>query len=174
MSASVVMRLDGKIDFENIFSWIKNNIDEEATMLPYKKYYFNGSEISTLIKEKYDDEPSYTISNFINFTYKNQKMNLFVFYSNINTYDNLEYYTEYRLDNMVKSETTSLNMYCNNESQEVAQKIISAYGGWIDYNDCDEEPFVRVDKGSEVHKKIRHVTLQDIYNAFGEIVIIDR
>ena len=56
---------------------------------------------------------------------------------------------------------------------EISHMLATYYGGWVEDNDCSDLSYVRFDKGSDTSKPIRHVTLEDVYKAFGEIVIID-
>lgn len=57
-----------------------------------------------------DDENEYIISGFINFDDHGDCRNLFYYYSNINALENLEYYTDYGLDDMVEAETTCISL----------------------------------------------------------------
>lgn len=41
------------------------------------------------------------------------------------------------------------------------------------YNDSDNEAFVKFEKGSESPITIRHITMADVYEAFGGFVVID-
>lgn len=88
-------------------------------------------------------------------------------------WENLEIYKAEGLERMVKSETTDLSVYYSEDNLKFCTDLIKDFGGWIDYNDSDEEPFVYIGKGMVAPQKIRHVTMEDVYKAFGEIVIID-
>ena len=176
MSVDTKTRLDGKVTFESILDWLKTNIDSNAYMNPYKKSYFSNdtaNKMYNLDHEKYDEDSPYYISNYIYFKHKNTNMNLFVYYTNINTYENLKYFTKCGLADMVKQETTHIIIpYCEN-GVEISHMLATYYGGWVEDNDCSDLSYVRFDKGSDTPKPIRHVTLEDVYKAFGEVVIID-
>ena len=50
---------------------------------------------------------------------------------------------------------------------------VKAFGGWIDYDDCDDESYIEFKANIDNPIKIRHVTRKEIYEKFGEFVIID-
>ena len=99
---------------------------------------------------------------------------LFYSYSNMDFYSDLKYY-EYRgLSDMVGVETTYISMTASKKSVEIIKSIIANFGGgWIDENDCDDDDYYYVD-GNGNGKPVKHVTLEEVYEKFGEIVIIDR
>lgn len=176
MSVDTKVRLDGRVEPEEILNWIIKNIDSKAKMRPYKKDWYDANTIDSwnaLIQEHYGDSPAYVIHTTIQLRHNNKLMYLHVHYTNINTYENLDYYTERGLEGMVKSETTQITASYSKESLDVAKNLVSAWGGWIDYDDCDGEPYVRINQGDVVPEKVRHVTLADVYEKFGEVVIID-
>ena len=74
---------------------------------------------------------------------------------------------------MVKSETTSLSLGYDDDAKNIMERIVKAFGGWIDYNDSDDEAFVKFEKGSESPITIKHITMADVYEAFGGFVVID-
>ena len=47
---------------------------------------------------------------------------------------------------MVKSETTNLSFGYDDDAKNIMEKIVKAFGGWVDYNDCDNEAFVKFEK----------------------------
>lgn len=179
MGVCTKVNLDGRVEFENVLAWIKDNVDKDAVIRTYKKEYYSNETVqsfkdSDILKEQYGNEKPYSVCTYIDFSYDDRRLNMFMWYSNINTYENYNYYADYGLENMVTSETTHASLYYCEESKEIARKLVTAFGGWIDYNDCDEEPYVRINKGTEAPKKVRHVTLEEVYEAFGEVVIIDK
>lgn len=52
-------------------------------------------------------------------------------------------------------------------------EIVKQFGGWLDFNDEDDIPYEEIRQGTETPVKVRHVTLQEVYDKFGEVVIID-
>ena len=176
MSRSTDLKLQGKVDIEEVFLYIKENIDPDVTMNFYKRDYITSefeSKLKPLIKEVYGNEPLYSVCNYIYFTYKGRRTGIFVYYCNYNCYEGLEYHTG--LEDMVKAETTSVILPYDESYMDLAEQLVKHWGGWIDYNDCDDEDFVRVNKNSTTpNKKIRHVSLEEVYKMFGEVVIIDR
>ena len=72
---------------------------------------------------------------------------------------------------MVKAETTYISLSCWGNSIEIIKKIASHFGGWMDENDCDDEEYYEVSPTGE-KIEVKMVTMQEIYEKFGEIVII--
>ena len=67
---------------------------------------------------------------------------LFYYYGNINSYENLKYYTEFGLEDMVKSETTHIGLGYWGSSVEIIKEIVENFGGgWLDENDCDDKEY---------------------------------
>lgn len=144
MSYDTILRLKGHITTEQIvdyidehYKFISNSIKEE-----------NCGSLSEYnwVKEKYDDSNEWKITNgFITFNDCEENKNIFYLYQNINSYENLEYYSEYNLEDMVKSEITFLILGCYN-SVEIMQGIAQEFGGWLDEDDCDDIPPYWIDK----------------------------
>ena len=122
-----------------------------------------------------DTDDLYDIVGYITFRYKNKPMSLFYSYSNYNPYENLDYYLQYNLEDMVKSETTYLSLYLSASSVEIIKDIVIEFGGWIDENDCDDEPYYPIFKDADNNiKPIIYVTMEDIYEKFGGVVVIKK
>lgn len=167
-------KLKGKVEFEQILQFVIDNFDKNATLFSKINKCGLKTEYS-FIKESYDENIYYQVKvGHIDFKYKNRNTSIFLYYSNINNYENLEYHKRNGNEDMVKSETTFISLGCDDIAQEIIFKIVSHFGGWYDENDCDEFDYVYLDKGFHgVIKPIKRVTMKDIYERFGEIVIID-
>lgn len=179
MSVDTKVRLIGKIEAEAVAEWIKTNVDKDVkltdgtvtriTEAEYDKYVSTGD-----IKEHYsEDKTLWGIAKWIDFTYNGKKRTIFYYYSPLNWHENIEYYKSLGLEDMVKSETTSLSLGYDDDAKNIMERIVKAFGGWIDYNDCDDEEFVKFEKGSESPITIKHITMADVYEAFGGFVVID-
>lgn len=46
------------------------------------------------------------------------------------------------------SESTYLRMSYGGDSTEILTTILNEYGGWLDYNDCDDEDYVYIEKNN--------------------------
>lgn len=68
-------------------------------------------------------------------------------------------------------EYTYISLGHNELAEEIIESIVTEFGGYIDYNDCDDEGFIPVAKEGRF-KPIRRVTMKEIYEKFGEVVII--
>ena len=179
MGVDTRVKLIGRVDAEAVAEWIKNNIDDKVklgntnvmriTEAEYNNYVTKGD-----IKESYsDDKTLWSISTWIIFNYNGRQRTIFYYYSPLNWYENLEYYKPLGLEDMVKSETTGITIGCDEDGKELMARIVKAFGGWIDYNDCDDEDFIKFEKGSDAPTTVRHITMKDVYEAFGGFVVID-
>ena len=142
-------RIKGYIRHEDIFEYIKNNYDKEAKDSVIRKITCPLSKCNWEYKineHSEDNENWYTISGFISFKYNDEKRMLFYYYSNINSYENLKYYSEYGLEDMVKIETTHVCLGYWGSSVEIVKEIVENFGGgWLDENDCDDKEYYIVE-----------------------------
>ena len=69
-------------------------------------------------------------------------------------------------------EYTYISLGYNELAEEIIGAIVSEFGGYYDRNDCDDEGFVAIAKEGRF-KPIRRVTMEEIYEKFGEVVIIE-
>lgn len=145
MSCDIVLRLKGHVTVEQIvdyidehYKFISNSVKEENYGSLNKYNWF---------EEKYDDSNEWKItSGLITFNDGERNRSIFYVYQNINFYENLEYYRKYHLENMVKSETTSLSLGCYGNSVKIMKGIAQEFGGWLDENDCDDISPYWIDK----------------------------
>ena len=168
-------KLKGYVSPQEVLNFIKQTIDSNAKSYVELKDY--GIAEYDWIKERYDNtNKRLTTSGFINFTSKQgEQRSLFYCYNNVNSYENLEYYSEYGLENMVKSETTDIMLGCYGDSVEVIKSIVTEFGGWIDENDCNDREYYPIEKDSNGNiKQVFHISMEDIYEKFGGVVIIDK
>lgn len=175
MGVEVRGKLKGYISPQEVLNFIQQTIDSNAKS--YVRIRDCGIADYDWIKERYDTTNKWIITNgYIDFTDKNgESRSLFYCYKNVNSYENLEYYSKYGLEDMVKSETTDIMLDCHGESVNVIKSIVTEFGGWIDENDCDNEEYCPIEKDSNGNiKQVFHVTMEDIYEKFGGIVIIDK
>ena len=86
----------------------------------------------------------------------------------------LTYYIENGLEDLVYSDTTYLSLGYDDEAVEIMNMIVQHFGGWIDENDCDDNLYTYVGKNKESETPVIHVTMEEIYEKFGGIVIIDK
>jgi len=160
MSVEVKVRLRGYVKAEEILNYLVQKIDPKATMSPISK--------CEKTKENCDLYSEFTIFTFM--TDKNVSMSYY--YTNDND-ENYEYWVEKGLKDMVDTANTRLSMYCNNYNINLMKNLVAEFGGWIDEKDSDDEYFYPVEKNSDGSiKPIFYVTMEDIYEKFGGIVII--
>lgn len=179
MSVDTRVRLVGRIEAEAVAEWIKANVDKDVKLAEFYVTRIKEEEYDIYIEENKikasysDDKTLWSISNWIMFNYNNRRRTIFYYYSPLNWYENLEYYKPLGLEEMVKSETTYLSMGCDRDSKNLMETIVKAFGGWIDYDDCDDEEYVKFEKDSDTPTIVRHITMKDVYEAFGGFVVID-
>jgi hypothetical protein len=169
-------RLKGHILPEDILNFIKQKIDCKAKISIDTTFVKRLTECNN-IKKVYDDSEYWTTNHgFIYFTSKEGNYrSLFYSYDNVNFYENLDYFSKLGLRDLVVSETTSLSLGYNEEAVEIMTEIVAEFGGWIDKDDCDDEPYEPVIKNADgTIKPVYHVSINDVYDKFGGVVIIDK
>lgn len=166
-------RLIGNVNHNEVLNFIRQKIDTEAES--YVNFCSHGI-ISNYdwVKKVYDESNVWKIwDGFIQFSYNGHNRSLHYNYSNVNSYEHLEYYQKFNLSDMVKSETTYISLRCDDDAIEIIKMIVSHFGGWIDENDCDNEEYYPINKNPDGSvMPIIRVTMQDIYDKFGGTVII--
>lgn len=176
MGCDTNSKLIGHIYPEQIFDFVKNNFDPNATMKSETTIYDSIDDLP-FVEEVYDDSGLWkTKYGYIYFTYKNENRKISYFYDNINSYDNLDYYTEKNLADMVKAETTYISLGSWGASVEIIKAITSYFGGWLDENDCDDKDPYWIKGSHSVSDKdysIIHVTRDQLNEKFGGVVVID-
>ena len=106
--------------------------------------------------------------------YNDEDRMLFYNYSNLNSYENLEFYSKHNLREMVETETTYLSLGYWGSSVEIIKEIVAHFGGgWIDENDCDDKEYYPIELNPDGNiKPVQYVTMNDIYEKFGNVVVI--
>ena len=148
MGCDTCGKIKGYVDHEDIFEFIKNRYDSNATNSVKRKTICPLSECDWEYKmneHSKDSENWYTVNGFICFKYNDEDRMIFYDYDNLNSYENLEYYTKVGLEDMVKAETTYISLGCWGSSVAIIKEIIANFnGGWIDENDCDGDDYYKV------------------------------
>lgn len=177
MGSTTIGKIKGYIQSEDILNFIRQKYDtcaisdvRNSTMYPLAqcngKYAINPHSDSK--------ESRYVISGFIYFDYNGEQRSLFYYYDSINSFENFDYYEELGLADMVKSETTRISCGLWSEGTKIIKEIISHFGGgWIDEDDCDDKPYYPVILNPDGSiKPIKYVTMNEVYEKFGCVVII--
>ncbi len=169
--------LKGKVLVEDLLNIIRQKIDPNARITSSKFNTIGSDSDCSFIEKRYDDTGLWLIYNGnILFNDGVNNRTIFTTYTNHNSYQNLDYYKRYYGgEEMVKSETTYISTPAGNKSVEIMKEIMSIFGGWMIENDSNEPlVFYEIDKNeSNDVKPAIHVTMRDIYEKFGGIVIID-
>lgn len=177
MGVDIKANIRGYVKHTDIINFIrqryKTDVNTDVTSRNYGKLESLTFPFTTHPKHEQDTEWTIT-GGSIWFNYKGQVINIFYFYSNINTFENRDYYEKHNLLNMVNSETTHLSMCIVGDITIIEDIIRHFSGGWLDRNDCDDIPYepIPADNCEDI-KPIRTVTLQEVYEKFGEVVIIE-
>lgn len=170
-------KIKGFIRYEEIINFIRQKYDKNVTNDIKKTVYRPISEIEwkyRVNEHSEDNENEYSISGRIDFNYHGEQRSMFYAYDNVNSYENLDYYSELGLKDMVLAETTYISFGCWGSSVEIAKEIVSHFGGgWIDENDCDDKPYYPIETNPDGSiKPVQYVTMEEIYEKFGSVVII--
>lgn len=177
MGAATKGEIKGFVRHEEIINFIRQKYDKNATNDIKKTIYHPVSEIDWKYKineHSEDNENWYCISGRIDFDYHGEQRSVFYAYNNINSYENLDYYSKHGLKDMVLAETTYISFGYWGSSVEIAKEIIAHFGGgWIDENDCDDKLFYPIETNPDGSiKPVQYVTMEDIYEKFGSVVVI--
>lgn len=166
-------RILGRVSHEEVLNFIKQKYDQNAVSFVKLEDYGAAAKYD-FIKDTYDDSGHWrSWYGFITFKYDEEVRSLFYSYDNMNSYENLKYYSEFGLEEMVKSETTHISFPYNPTSITIIKEIVAHFGGWIDENDCDNIPYYPVIKNEDgTIKPCIVVTMEEIYEKFGGVVVI--
>lgn len=144
MSVCTVAKLKGHVSELDLIDYLS------------KKYgwsdarYFTTDDFDEIaeIKERYDDSGRWKVTRgFIGFRDESgDYREIFYCYNNVNFHENLFYYLKYNLADMVKSETTYLSMGRWGNSVDIMTDIVQHFGGWVDDDDCDDNPYHYIEK----------------------------
>lgn len=172
-------RIKGFVRHDEIFNFIIQKYDKNAVDNVKKFVHKPLSEIDWKYKineHSEDNENWYSVYGRIDFNYHGEERSLFYSYDNLNSYENLEYYSEYGLKDMVLAETTYISLGYWGNSINIIKEIVAHFGGgWIDENDCDDNPYypIEVNIDGEISPVI-YVTMNDIYEKFRSVVVITK
>ena len=177
MGAATKGEIKGFVRHEEIINFIRQKYDKNDTNYINKTIYNTVSEIDWKYKineHSEDNENWYCISGRIDFDYHGEQRSVFYAYNNINSYENLDYYSKHGLKDMVLAETTYISFGYWGSSVEIAKEIIAHFGGgWIDENDCDDKLFYPIETNPDGSiKPVQYVTMEDVYEKFGSVVVI--
>ena len=143
---------------------LKGNVSH-IEIIEFLKKKFNIENITHSVTKdptftKFYSKPIY--HGFIQIEIKNEHRSMFY----ISGKPKDDSYTE-----VDDGEYTYISLGHNELAEEIIESIVTEFGGYIDYNDCDDEGFIPVAKEGRF-KPIRRVTMKEIYEKFGEVVII--
>lgn len=176
MGCDTIGRIKGFVSHEAIMNYIYQKWDKNVTTDVSKQYRAPLSEVTWKHKVNRDDDNGLMYKTYgnINFSYNGEMRNLFYAYDNVNHLENLEYYKDLGLEDMVLSETTYLNLSAWGSSVEMIQELVAHFGGgWVHDNDCgDKNPYPVEPDGNGGIKPVIYVTRQELYDKFGGIVVI--
>lgn len=144
---------------------LKGNVSH-IEIIEFLKKKFGITEIDHSVKsgcvfEKVYDKIMY--DGYIYFKYKEEQRSMFY----ISGKPKDKCYTE-----VDDGEYTYISLGHNELAEEIIESIVTEFGGYIDYNDCDSKGFVAIEKEGGF-KPIRRVTMEEVYEKFGEVVIIE-
>ena len=177
MSVDTLGKIRGFAKHEDILNFIRQKWDKNAKSSIKREIICPVSECNWehKINEHSDDNENwYIISGSIVFEYNNEKRMLFYVYNNVNHYENLEFYSKHNLRDMVETETTHISLGHWGNSVEIIKEIVAHFGGgWIDEDDCDDKEYypIRTNPDGSI-KPVQYVTMEDIYEKFGSVVVI--
>lgn len=170
-------KIKGFVRHEEILNFIRQKWDKDAKDDIKKHITCPMSECNwkyEINEHSEDNENWYAIYGYIYFKYNSERRILFYSYDNINSYENIDFYSEHGLRDMVEMETTYISLGCWGSSIEIIKELIAHFGGgWIDENDCDDKVYYPIELNVDGSiNPVQYVTMEDIYEKFGGTVII--
>lgn len=156
MGCDTKLKLLGKVPAKAIANFISAWPEVRDVKSDSISFGIKGSRpISGLewVKLIYGDSTTWDIEQIqLTFKFGSESRDLMVLYDNVNSYENLEYYQQLalkfpnsKLIEMVKAETTALNLGFWGHSEEIMRRIAEHFaGGWLDVDDCDGTPEIWV------------------------------
>lgn len=177
MGADTHGKIRGFVRHEDIFNFIVQKYDKNAVCDIKKRVNSPLSECDWKYKineHSEDNENWYSIAGRIDFNYHGEERSLFYVYDNLNSYENVNFYSEHGLKDMVLSETTYLSLGFWGSSVEIIKEMVAHFGGgWVDENDCDDKEYYPIEVNTDGSiKPVQYVTMKDIYEKFGSVVVI--
>ena len=156
MGAATKGLLLGRIKSENILNFIKQRYDREA-----KIKHANERHAT------FDNKPYDTFSCQIYFTSNKENRIIQVYFDSdqhdINYYKNIDHKNKY----------TKISMGLCEYSINIVRSIVAEFGGYIDESDSDDKGYDPIVKNPDgTIKPVFRVTMNDIYEKFGGVVII--
>lgn len=153
MSVDTYGKIKGYISPEQIAQTIRDKFGVEVTVDVHKHVHEKLDDLDWTFRNYGDSDYWWDEFGYIEFELNGEKRSLFYSYSNINTYENLDYYKNNfpdrpDLKEMVKSEKTHIGLGCWGDSVRIIETIVSAFGGWVDDNDGDSIPYRKIEKGT--------------------------
>lgn len=144
-------KIRGYANHRAIFEYIRQHYDSNAVCrIPdIPKYHGMVSEIDwddyRMNEHSIDMERWYGIYGSIDFKYNDESRSLFYHYSNVNSFENLDFYKKHGLEEMVTSETTSISLSAWGHSIDIIRELVEQFGGgWMDDNDCDDKEYYEI------------------------------
>lgn len=154
MSVVTVGKIKGYMPHEDLLRFIKEKYDGNAKDRIEREVERPVSEINwdyKMNEHSEDNINAYVVSGYIDFDYHYEQRSMYYHYTNVNHLENLEYYSEYGLRDMVEAETTHIQLGCWGSSVDIIKEIIGCFGGgWMDENDCDDMPYFYIPYCGEI------------------------
>lgn len=168
-------RLNGYVKPEYIFNYIKQKYDLNALMKISVHDFGKKSDMDFIAKAFDDSERWITEEGRISFMDGNNPRELVYYHDNILERDEFEYFKSIGIEELTKQETTAVSLGAWGRSVDIMKNIVSQFGGWIDENDCDNQSFYPIPRSEDENiTPVFHVTMQEVYEKFGGVVIIDK
>lgn len=168
-------RLNGYVKPEYILNYIKQKYDLNALMKISVHDFGKKSDMDFIVKTFDDSERWITEEGRISFMDGNDPRELVYYHDNILERDEFEYFKSTGIEELTKQETTGVSLGAWGRSVDIMKDIVSQFGGWIDENDSDDQSFYPILRSEDENiTPVFHVTMQEVYEKFGGVVIIDK
>ena len=142
MGCDTCAKLIGAVPESEIANFLATRYNCKASYLNIEASSYGKKYELVGVKEDYDTGDEWiVVSGFIRAQSINQNLDRAVFYyrTNVNFHENLEYYEEKGLGEMVRARTTNVSLHSDQEGISIIKAIAEEFGGWFTENDCDDE-----------------------------------
>ena len=147
MESNTKVKLRGRVTPGQLLKYLRRNYDMNAeSQVIQKDMGLLGSLAIPFERNVKGAKKWKTEAGYINFHDDGREVSLFYMYSNIRFLDEEEslYYVSCGLPDFLSIETTDLSLQCCESNIEIGTSLAKYFGGWVDFNDCDEEAFVLI------------------------------
>lgn len=178
MGASTVLKAKGHVPASEVLKFIRERFDGGHKEATSNVKTTKGEPISDIAQrwsvKSFTGEPDkLTESGFIFFTFNGEKRMLFYSYTNVGFLKDMANEVEQGVPEEIVGEHTYFSLGAGDDAVEILSRIGAVLqGAYLQRNDCND-PEWRAVTWEGTLEPVKHITMAEVYEAFGETVVID-